>query len=108
MSISLDNLPNDPAELKHIIADQATREAELISRHDTEKAELRNELHQEYAIEVAQLKEQIRLLLHQKFGELPMPLSSPSASIIGGKLYVAGGSPNGGSVQADMWVTDAP
>ncbi len=44
----------------------------------------------------------------EKFGELPMPLSSPSASIIGGKLYVAGGSPNGGSVQADMWVTDAP
>ena len=41
-------------------------------------------------------------------GKLPMPLSSPAAAIIGGKLYVAGGSPNGRSVQADMWVTNAP
>ena len=40
--------------------------------------------------------------------KLPMPLSSPAAAIIGGKLYVAGGSPNGGSVQAKMWVRDAP
>lgn len=36
--------------------------------------------------------------------KLPMPLSSPSAAIIGGKLYVAGGSPNGSSVQGKMWV----
>ena len=41
-------------------------------------------------------------------GKLPMPLSSPAAAIIGGKLYVAGGSPNGRSVQADMWVRRAP
>ena len=41
-------------------------------------------------------------------GKLPVPLSSPAATIIGGKLYVAGGSRNGGSVQAGMWVTDAP
>lgn len=39
---------------------------------------------------------------------LPMPLSSPAAAIIGGKLFVAGGSPNGRSVQADMWVRAAP
>ena len=41
-------------------------------------------------------------------GELPMPLSSPAAAIIGGRLYVAGGSPDGRSVQADMWVRSAP
>ncbi len=41
-------------------------------------------------------------------GKLPMPLSSPAAAIIGGKLYVGGGSPNGRNVQADMWVTIAP
>ena len=41
-------------------------------------------------------------------GRLPMPLSSPAAAIIRGKLYVAGGSPNGRSVVANMWVTDAP
>ena len=41
-------------------------------------------------------------------GKLPMPLSSPAAAIIGGKLYVGGGSPTGSSVQADMWVCDAP
>ena len=41
-------------------------------------------------------------------GKLPMPLSSPAAAIISGKLYVAGGSPDGRSVQADMWVRDAP
>ena len=39
---------------------------------------------------------------------LPMPLSSPAAAMIDGKLYVAGGSPNGGSVQAKMWVRKAP
>ena len=39
---------------------------------------------------------------------LPMPLSSPAAGIIDGKLYVAGGSPGNSAVQADMWVTGAP
>ena len=41
-------------------------------------------------------------------GKLPMPLSSPVAAIIRGKLFVAGGSPNGGSVQGKMWVRDSP
>ena len=42
-------------------------------------------------------------------GKLPVPLSSPAAAIIDGKLYVAGGSLDGGSVEAArMWVTDAP
>jgi N-acetylneuraminic acid mutarotase len=40
--------------------------------------------------------------------KLPMPLSSPAAAIIGGKLYVGGGSPNGRNVQADMWRCDLP
>jgi len=37
-----------------------------------------------------------------------VPLSSPAAAIIDGKLYVAGGSLDGSSVEARMWVTDAP
>ena len=41
-------------------------------------------------------------------GTLPMPLSSPAAAIIDGKLYVAGGSPGNAVVQADMWVAPAP
>ena len=41
-------------------------------------------------------------------GTLPMPLSSPAAAIIDGKLYVAGGSPGDSIVQADMWVRRAP
>ncbi len=41
-------------------------------------------------------------------GKLPMPLSSPAAASIGGKLYVAGGAAGGANVQADMWVRDAP
>lgn len=41
-------------------------------------------------------------------GKLPMALSSPAAAIIRGKLYVAGGSRDGRSVQADMWVRNAP
>ena len=41
-------------------------------------------------------------------GRLPVPLSSPAAAIIDGKLYVAGGSLDGGSVTARVWVTDAP
>ena len=44
----------------------------------------------------------------QVVGKLPMPLSSPAAAIIGGKLYVAGGSPNGSSVQGKMWMRNAP
>jgi len=35
-------------------------------------------------------------------------LSSPAAAIIGGKLYVGGGSRGNGSVQAEMFVTNAP
>lgn len=41
-------------------------------------------------------------------GTLPMPLSSPAAAIIGGEMYVAGGSPGQSTVQADMWVAAAP
>ncbi len=41
-------------------------------------------------------------------GKLPMPLSSPAAAIVGGKLFVAGGSKDGSSVQAKMWVSDLP
>ncbi len=41
-------------------------------------------------------------------GRLPMPLSSPAAGIAGDKLYVAGGSKDGSSVQARMWVTELP
>ena len=41
-------------------------------------------------------------------GRLPVPLSSPAAAIIDGKLYVAGGSLDGSSVEARMWATDAP
>lgn len=44
----------------------------------------------------------------EKVGELPMPLSSPAAAIIDGKMYVAGGSAGGSTPQADMWVADAP
>ena len=41
-------------------------------------------------------------------GKLPMPLSSPAAAIIGGRLYVAGGSKDGRNVQGRMWVADLP
>ena len=41
-------------------------------------------------------------------GTLPMPLSSPAAAIIRGRLYVTGGSPGGSVVQAGMWVRRAP
>lgn len=44
----------------------------------------------------------------QKVGELPGPLSSPAAAIIGGKLYVAGGAQGGSVVQSKMWVSPAP
>ena len=39
---------------------------------------------------------------------LPMPLSSPAAAIIDGKLYAAGGSVTGRGAQAKMWVADVP
>jgi len=42
------------------------------------------------------------------FGKLPMPLSSPAAAIIDGKLYVGGGTPNARKVQAEMWCCDVP
>ncbi len=41
-------------------------------------------------------------------GELPQPLSSPAAAIIGGRLVVAGGSPDGKDPQPGVWVRDAP
>ena len=41
-------------------------------------------------------------------GELPMPLSSPAAAILGGRLYVAGGSKDGRSVQGRVWVAALP
>lgn len=41
-------------------------------------------------------------------GKLPVALSSPASRIIDGKLYVAGGSLDGGSVQPKVWVTRAP
>ena len=41
-------------------------------------------------------------------GKLPMPLSSPAAAIIGGKLYAAGGSATGRGAQAKMWLADLP
>ena len=44
----------------------------------------------------------------QVIGKLPVALSSPASRILGGKLYVAGGSLNGGSVQGKMWMTEAP
>ncbi|MFP6571277.1 MAG: hypothetical protein VB674_01550, partial [Vicinamibacterales bacterium] len=44
----------------------------------------------------------------QKVGELPGPLSSPAAAIIGDRLYVAGGAAGGSTVQSGMWVSSAP
>ncbi len=41
-------------------------------------------------------------------GKLPYPLSSPAACIIDGKMYVGGGSKNGGSVAIELFVTDVP
>ena len=46
--------------------------------------------------------------LHYIRFTLPVLLSSPAAAIIEGEIYVAGGSANGRSVQADMWVRIAP
>ena len=43
-----------------------------------------------------------------KAGELPKPLSSPAAAIIGGQLVVAGGSPDGKDPQPGVWVREAP
>jgi len=41
-------------------------------------------------------------------GDLPRPLSAAAAGILNGKLYLAGGSPNGATPQAGMWVRRAP
>lgn len=41
-------------------------------------------------------------------GELPMPLSSPAAAIIEGKLIVGGGATNGSNVAAKMWSRPEP
>ncbi len=43
-----------------------------------------------------------------KVGELPGPLSSPAAAIIGDRLYVGGGAAGGSVVQSKMWVSPAP
>ena len=44
----------------------------------------------------------------KELGELPKPLSSPAAAIIGDRLVVAGGSPDGRDPQPGMWERDAP
>jgi N-acetylneuraminic acid mutarotase len=44
----------------------------------------------------------------QIVGELPRPLSSPAAAIIGDRLFVAGGSLNGADPQPGMWVRSIP
>ncbi|MHC4557073.1 MAG: Kelch repeat-containing protein [Planctomycetota bacterium] len=41
-------------------------------------------------------------------GELPLSLSAAAACIIDGRLYLAGGSPNGAMPQLGMWVMDVP
>lgn len=41
-------------------------------------------------------------------GELPRPLSAAAAGIVDGKLYLAGGSPNGATPQPGVWVRRAP
>ena len=43
-----------------------------------------------------------------ELGELPTPLSSPAAAIIGDRLVIAGGSPDGKDPQPSMWEHDAP
>jgi len=40
--------------------------------------------------------------------EAPRPLSAAAAGIIDGKLYLAGGSPNGATPQPRVWVRPAP
>jgi hypothetical protein len=44
----------------------------------------------------------------QHIGELPRPLSACAAGIINGKLYLAGGSPNGATPQPRVWVRPVP
>ena len=41
-------------------------------------------------------------------GDLPKPLSSPAAAIIGTKLFLAGGSPDGANPQPGVWVRSVP
>ncbi len=43
-----------------------------------------------------------------ELGELPKPLSSPAAAIIGDQLVIAGGSPDGKDPQPGMWEHDTP
>jgi len=58
------------------------------------------------------IDDQVHMLLPsgawQSFAELPRPLSSPVAAIIGEKLYVGGGSPNGATPQPALWRRGAP
>ena len=44
----------------------------------------------------------------QIVGDLPRPLSSPAAAIIGDRLFVAGGSLNGADPQPGMWSRSVP
>lgn len=44
----------------------------------------------------------------QKIGELPAPVSSAAAAIIGDQMFVAGGAHPGSSVIGEMWVRPAP
>ncbi|HIF06555.1 MAG TPA: hypothetical protein EYQ64_06255 [Gemmatimonadetes bacterium] len=44
----------------------------------------------------------------EMIGELPMPLSSPAATIIRATLFVAGGATAGSNVVAGMWSRPAP
>jgi hypothetical protein len=46
--------------------------------------------------------------LEAELAEVRERLQRNSGNIIDGRLYVAGGSLNGGSVHPKMWVTDAP
>jgi len=41
-------------------------------------------------------------------GDLPRSLSAAAAGVLHGKLYLAGGSPNGGTPQPGMWVRSLP
>ena len=44
----------------------------------------------------------------RQVGQLPRNLSAPAAGIIDGKIYVAGGSPNGATPQPGMWAHAIP
>ncbi|MDP6136829.1 MAG: hypothetical protein QGI25_11095, partial [Arenicellales bacterium] len=57
--------------------------------------------------QVHELRGRIRGL-EAELAEVRERLQRNSGNIIDGRLYVAGGSLNGGSVHPKMWVTDAP